>query len=78
MLPRMVYLLEGIEAASLEVCSIKEFDVVEFGGEQAWLVDGYLPVLEEVAQDVLKARNVIRLGEEVVSIDYSGGKDDLT
>ncbi|KND03370.1 uncharacterized protein SPPG_02414 [Spizellomyces punctatus DAOM BR117] len=78
MLPRMTQLLESIEAAALEKCSIKEFEVDEYPGEQAWLIDGYMPVLEQVAKDILKTDGAVRLNDEVVKIDYSGDCDGGT
>ncbi|KAJ3413511.1 hypothetical protein HDV05_007894 [Chytridiales sp. JEL 0842] len=66
----LAHFLANIEGVSLEACSIHEFGVEGFHGDQGLLVDGYDSVTEELSKGI---RDRIILDCEVAKIDYSEG-----
>ncbi|KAK4569467.1 hypothetical protein LTR86_003230 [Recurvomyces mirabilis] len=80
--------LEGIEAAPLVAqsaeqledqpgMSLLEYALDDFEGDQVFLQDGYLAVIDEIAKDLV-ARNVINLSTHVKQIKWDSNPIEIT
>ena len=86
--------LENMEGGPLQIesaihgairpgLSLSEFAIDDFDGDQVFLRDGYLALIEQIAENLLEG-GIVKLGSQVQSIDWSGEhiilktSDDIT
>lgn len=84
----MLQFMEPMEAAPLAAqsaehrldfpgMSLLEFAINDFEGDQVFLQDGYIAIINEVAKDLLEA-GVVQTGKEVVRIDWQSDLISVT